>query len=317
MQMDFSPNPEGAVIVMGAAGVDIVGRLKGEVHMGASNPAHIRTSFGGVARNVAETLARLGQPVQLMAAVGQDEMGVRLVNQLVEAGVGVSAIQRLPERPTGAYLAMVNTRGELQFALDDMRATAALTPLYVEQHAGLFADASALFVDSNLPKETLRKAISLARKARLPIIADPTSIHLAHKLRPYLRHLSLTTPNAAEAGILCDLCVDVAQSDQALEAAKRLVSLGVKIAVITLAQFGLCYATSASSGYIPALRTEIVDPTGVGDALTAALIFALLNEIPLDDAMGLGVSAAALTLHHMGTVLPDLTLEKLYDRLVI
>jgi pseudouridine kinase len=84
-----------------------------------------------------------------------------------------------------------------------------------------------------------------------------------------------------------------------------------------LGQFGVCYATSDTSGQIPAIRTEIADPTGAGDAMTATVIFALLNDIPLDDAVRLGVSAATLTLRHPGAVLPDLSLEKLYDQLVI
>jgi len=44
-------------------------------------------------------------------------------------------------------------------------------------------------------------------------------------------------------------------------------------------------------------------------------LFALLNDISIDDAVRLGVSAATLTLRHRGAVVPDLTLEKLYDQL--
>jgi pseudouridine kinase len=43
----------------------------------------------------------------------------------------------------------------------------------------------------------------------------------------------------------------------------------------------------------------------------------LLNGIQIDEAMQLGVSAASLTLRYRGAVVPDLTLEKLYDRLVV
>ena len=181
----------------------------------------------------------------------------------------------------------------------------------------MFKEASLVFVDSNLPKETLRAAVSLARRARLPICADPTSTALANRLRPYLSRLRLITPNSAEAGILCDCSVDVTRRGPAMEAAKYLVSQGVEVAIISLGEFGVCYATSETSGRVPAIRTEVVDPTGVGDAMTAAVIFALLNEIPLDDAIRLGVSAASLTLRHIGAVLPDLTLQKLYDQLVI
>lgn len=314
---EFSPKPEAPVLVLGAAGVDIVGILKGDMHAGTSNPSRIRSSFGGVARNVAENLARLGHPVTLLSAVGADRIGEQLIQETAQAGVDVSTVVRIPDCTTGAYLAVVNSKGELQFALDDMHTVASLTPEFVKQKANLFKEASMLFVDANLSKDTLRAAISLARRAKIPICADPTSVGLADRLIPHLPHLRLTTPSAAEAGILCGCSIDPARRCQSLEAAKRLVSQGVEIAIITLGQYGICYATSETSGYIPAMRTEIVDPTGGGDALSATVIFALLNDIPLDDALRLGVSAATLTLGYPGAVVPDLTLEKLYDQLVI
>jgi pseudouridine kinase len=129
--------------------------------------------------------------------------------------------------------------------------------------------------------------------------------------------LKLVTPNCAEAEILCDRPVDASKPNQVMDAAKCLVGQGVRFAVITLAQFGVCYATSEVHGQVPAIHTEIVDPTGGGDALTGAVLFGLLNEIPFDDAIRLGVSAAALTLRYPGAVIPDLSLERLYDQLVI
>ena len=96
-----------------------------------------------------------------------------------------------------------------------------------------------------------------------------------------------------------------------------MVTQGVALPIITLAEFGVCYATSETSGYIPAIRTETLDPTGAGDAMTAAVIFALFNDVPVDEAVRLGTSAASLALRYPGTVVPELSLEKLYDELVI
>ena len=317
MDYIFSPSPESPILVIGAAGVDIVGSLFGGLNPGASTPSQIRSSPGGVSRNVAENLARLGQPVILLTAVGEDQTGDQLIQHTCDAGVEVKFVIGTHDYPTGTYLALVNSKGELQYALDDMRAITSLTPDYLQEHADLFQEASLLFVDANLSKETLRKAISLAHRANLPICADPTSSMLASRFCPYLTRLSMITPNSTEAGILCDRTIDVSKRRQAMEAAKYLVSLGVDIAIVTRAHYGVCYATSETSGQVPAIRTEIVDPTGSGDALTAAVIFALLNGIPLDGAMRLGVSAATLTLRHSGSVVPDLNLEKLYDQLVI
>ncbi|MCI0520247.1 MAG: carbohydrate kinase family protein [Chloroflexi bacterium] len=310
------PNRDGPALVLGSAGVDIVGRLKGDIRLGTSLPAQIRTTFGGVARNVAENLARLGQSVRLITVVGNDEQGERLLKGLESAGVDISATVCTTEYATGAYIAAINGQGELQFGLDDMRAINCITPEYLRKRADLFRDASALFIDANLPKDVLRTAVSLARRSRLPICADPASAVLAARLKPYLSALTLIAPNNEEACILCDL-PKVSTRKQALQAAKCLVSQGVALAIITMGEQGLCYATSETSGHIPALRTEILDPTGAGDALSAAVITALLNDIPVDDAVRLGVSAASLTLRYRGAVAPDLSLEKLYDQLVI
>lgn len=313
MTEEFVYNPEKPVLVIGAAGVDLVGRLKDDLLPYTSNPARIRSSFGGVGRNVAENLARLGQPVTLLTAVGQDHAGDQLLEGVAEAGVDVSHVLRSPEQPTGTYLAVVNPDGAMQFGLDDMRAIAALSAEHVRSHAGLFEQASLVFVDANLPKETLRAVMAQARKAGLPICADPTSQALAERLKPYLPRLRLVAPNAAEAAILCGYDFEVTGRRKALAAAKCLVGQGVDIAIIALAEAGVCYATSATSGHIPAMRTEILDPTGAGDALTATVLFALLNHIPIDDAVRLGVAAASLTLRYRGAVVPDLSLETLYE----
>ena len=77
------------------------------------------------------------------------------------------------------------------------------------------------------------------------------------------------------------------------------------------------YATPSTSGFVPALEVDVVDPTGAGNALTATVIYALLNDIPLDEAVRLGVSAATLTLDSHETVRSDLSLESLYAQLII
>lgn len=314
---DFSPSPQAPALVIGAAGLDVVGKVKVDLKPGTSNPAQIRFSFGGAARNVAENLARLGQPTNLISAVGEDQVGDRLLEQLALAGVGTDAVLRTPDFPTGTYIAAVNSAGLLQFALDDINATSALTPQVILTHQDLFHTSSLVFIDANLPRDTLRTIFSLARKAHLPVCADPASVALASRLGQHLSRLRMVTPNSAEAAILCQREFQGSMRQEAFQAAKCLVAQGVELALVTLAELGVVYATSETSGHIPAVRTKIVDPTGAGDALSATVIFALLNDIPLDDAIQLGVTAAALTLQHRGTVIPDLSLEMLYDNLVV
>ena len=316
---DSFPNidPGQPVLVLGAAGIDLIGRLESDLKPATSNPARIRRSYGGVARNVAENLARLGQPVRLITVVGEDTSGDEMLEYTAKAGVDISAVLRSKEFPTGYYMGVVNNNGVLQYALDDMRLLDEITPHYLKEREELFKSASLIFVDANLPVKVLRAAVTLAKRAKIPICADPTSSSLAERLPAFLPKIYLVTPNCKEASVLTGLTFEAGERDSALEAARALVNQGVKVALVALAEFGVVYATSETSGYVPAMRTSISDPTGAGDALTAALLFALLNDINLDDAIRLGVSAASLTLRHPGSVYPNLSLEGLYDQLLV
>lgn len=306
---------EGHVLVIGSAGVDIVGRPSHALQTGTSNPGMLRMSDGGVARNVAENLARLGLDVVLITAIGDDRSGRRLLEQAVDVGINMEHSIVLEDQRTGAYLAVLDNHGNLHLGLDDMRTASSITPAYLRAHKQLFTTARAMFLDANLAPETLQTAIRMASRANVPIVADPTSLTLAPRLSKHLDRLWLLTPNEAEAGALCPSSVLHADPASAIDAARHLVSHGVTNAIITMAEFGLGYATASSSGHVPAIKTDIIDPTGAGDALTAAVMFALLNEIPVDEAVQLGLAAASLTLRRKGTVAPDLSLELLYNQL--
>lgn len=295
--------------------MDMVGRVKSDLRPHTSNPAQIRYTFGGAARNVAENLLHLGTSVTLLTILGSDEAGDNLLQAISEEGANVDAILRSTNYPTGTYLAVVNSDGILEFGLDDMRILTELSPNYIHAHEDLFKESSLLFFDANLPKETLKTVMSIARREKLPVCADPTSEALATRLRPYLPRLRLVVPNCAEASILCNQESIISTRKEAIDAAKCLVSQGVEIAIVTMSESGVCYATSETSGYVPPVWTNIVDPTGAGDALTAAVLFGLLNQMPIDDAVRLGVAAGSLTLSYRGAVVPDLSLEKLYDQL--
>jgi len=305
------------VLVLGAAGMDVVGRLQSDLKPATSSPARIRRSYGGVARNVAENLARLGQSVRLISVVGKDKNGDEILEHTAKAGVDVSAVLRCEEYPTGYYMGVVDKNGMLKFAVDDMRLMAEMTTQYLKEHEELFKTASMVFVDANLPVKSLRTASSLARRAKIPICGDTASFTLAERLTKFLPKYHLLTANSKEAGVLTGLSFESSDRETAMEAARSLVNQGTRIALVTLAEYGVVYATSETTGHISAIRTRITDPTGAGDAMTAAVLFALLNDIDLDDAIRLGVSAASLTLRHTGSVYPHLSLEGLYDHLLV
>ena len=80
-----------------------------------------------------------------------------------------------------------------------------------------------------------------------------------------------------------------------------------------LQRIGSWVVRLASKADIPAVKTKVVDRTGAGDALTAGVVFGLVNGFPIDEAVRLGATAAALTLRHEQSVCPELSLDCLYN----
>jgi pseudouridine kinase len=305
------------ILVIGATLLDVKGKPFAGLEPGTSNPGQIRSSRGGTARNVAENLARLGADVSLISAIGKDDVGRQLMEQTADAGVDIELITVVPDHYTGIYMALLEEDGTLSVALDDTRVMNCITGQYIYQRRRLFREAAMVVFDGSLAPATIETIMRLADQYDVPVAADPSSARLANKLVPHLAGLHLVVPNEVEAATLCGLDYFGHDADASLDAARQLVRLGVNVGVVTLADFGLVYATSDENGAIPALYTEMVDSTGTGDAITSAIIFGMLNELPITECMRLGAAAAGLTVQTNQTVVPDLSLDMLYDHLVV
>ncbi len=303
------------VLVIGSTLLDTKGKPLAGLEPGTSNPGAIRRARGGTARNVAENLGRLGAEVTLITAVGDDNEGRFLLDPVREAGVALDHVIVSAENSTGGYMAILDTEGTLSVALDDVLVTQLITGRYLYQHRRLFREARMIFVDGSLSQGAIQTAFNLAAQFEVPVCADPSSTRLVAKLRPYLKQLHLAVPNEIEASALCDCDFEGYDVDASLDMARRLERLGVANVVVTLSDFGLVYATSEENGYIPARYHDFVDSTGTGDAITAAIMFGMLNDLPSVECMRLGAAAAGLTLQTHETVVPDLSLDLLYDHL--
>lgn len=305
------------ILLVGGTMLDTKGKPTHGLAPNTSNPGFIRSTRGGTARNVAENLARFGADVVLMSAVGDDATGRQLLQQTAVSGVNIEYVQTISGENSGAYIALLDPEGNLSVALDDVRVMRHITPDYLNRHRRLFRDAQMVLVDGSLTKDALATAVRLCQKYNVPLCADPSSTRLAHRLCPYIPDLSLVVPNEAEAAELCGVTYQGNTPEANMNVARQLVQLGVEIAVITMSDYGLAFATFDETGHLPANYTEKVDSTGSGDAVTAAIIFGLINELSPIEAIRLGAAAGSLTLQTSETVVPDLSLDMLYEHLIV
>jgi pseudouridine kinase len=296
------------VVVIGGANVDIKARSAGRATPTTSNPGHASMTPGGVGRNVAENLARLGVRTFLVSAIGRDALGDSLLSQTVAAGVRCEYVQRT-ELSTGTYTAVLDCDGELLVAVSDMAAVDGLGPGSVNEARDIITTAGLLVLDGNLASPTLSHASDLAAAAQVRIILEPVSVPKAALIASSItadRPLYAVTPNRDELTALTELPT---RTDKQLQrAADSLHRRGVEHVWVRLGARGSLFSTASSgASWLQAGSATVADVTGAGDAMLAAFCYAVLNGNDPIDAARYGQAAAVLTLASPHTVRPDLT----------
>jgi pseudouridine kinase len=287
------------VICIGGAAVDRKYRAFEPVLPGTSNPVRGERGFGGVARNVAENLARLGTATALVSCVGADDAGRSLSDYLQRAGVDVDAMIVAGDSRTAEYSAVLNPDGSLAVAFADMAIFDHLTPGRLEPLRPRLSRAQWLFADCNLPSESLAAIIDLARQNACRLAADTVSIAKAVRLPDDLTGIDLLFLNRDEAAAL--LAGGNASPEEMVQ---RLLERGAEDVVLTLGGEGCLVAGPDGLNRVPAASADIVDVTGAGDALVAGTLTGLLAGDGLSEAVVAGTKAAAATIASKDSVIP-------------
>jgi len=286
------------VAVVGGANVDVKARATATLAGATSNPGVVSRSAGGVGRNVAENLARLGHPVSLLSVVGDDADGAWLLERTAAAGVSVSSVRRAGR--TGSYVAVLDDSGELAVAVADMAATDAFSPDDLDLDA--LRAAAMVVLDGNLTAATVAAVLDAASQAGVPVVVDPVSVAKAARIAPLLgpeRPVHAMTPNRDEL-------VALGGSAAALHAR------GAELVWVRHGRDGSVLTTAADPDGGTRLPAPLVDPadvvdvTGAGDASLAAFCHRLLAGDAPAEAAAYGHRAAALTVASPHTVRPDL-----------
>jgi pseudouridine kinase len=302
---------QASVVVVGGANMDVKARSGRAVVAATSNPGTATMAAGGVGRNIAENLARLGTRTHLVAAIGADPLGDQVLSATSGAGVHVEHVRRTAAA-TGTYTAVLDADGELVVAVSAMAATDELSPQQVDAARDLLAAASMVVLDGNLAAKTLELALDLAAGSGSRVVLEPVSVPKAAALAPVLeagRPVFAVTPNRDELASLTDLPTRNAR--QVRTAARSLHDRGVELVWVRLGAAGSLLSSPDGEDELAPVPAEVVDVTGAGDAMLAAFCHALLDGADPAAAAAYGHAAAALTVASPHTVRPDLT-----DRLV-
>jgi len=312
VKSSLRPSPRiGPVVVVGGANIDILGITNATMVTHDSNPGRIDESPGGVARNIAENLARLGVETQLITALGSDSHGRYLAAECTEDGIITDASLVVDDLPGSRYLAICDSRGSLEVALSDMRALDRLTPEVLAERGTVIVGAALVVADCNLPVASLRW---LGDNVTVPLLLDPVSVAKAPRASEILDKLAALKLNVLEAGALLGRSVDADSGDEVAAAAVELLAAGVGRVFITLGPRGVHAADASGHLNLPAPEAMVANVTGAGDAFSAGVVYATLADMSLSETAAFGSAMAALALESGRTVSRAVNLETVLTR---
>ena len=279
------------IAVVGGVNIDIGGRSDAPLVAGDSNPGRIRSSLGGVGRNIAHNLALLGAKVRLITALGADDGAKRIEASCADLGIDLTDSLYVPDGATSTYLFLADSNGDMALAMNDMAIYEHLTPAFLETKLAALNAAALVVLDTNLGAESIRY---LGEHCTVPLFADPVSAAKAGKLEPILGRLHTLKPNLMEMEVLSGIRIT---NERELDAAcGMLLEKGVYQVFVSLGREGLYFRRQGCGALRKKSRPfPMKNATGAGDATMAGIVYAWVNGLSpgdtLDFALGAGLAA--------------------------
>lgn len=242
--------------------------------------------FGGKGGNQAVAVARAGAHSVMFGAVGDDDFGQFLRQNLRAAGVDDAYVATLPA-PSGMSVAIMDGQGDYAATIVsganlDLKAAALNAP-------DLWQDAALLILQNEVP-DSINLAAAIAAQARqIPILLNAAPARaLPRALIPLI---SVLVVNAVEAEMMgADPVTDLVT---AAAAAAKLCN-DFKAVIVTVGAQGLAAQSQDAQFTLPAERVKALSSHGAGDAFIGTLAAGLAQGAPLQNAAQAASKAAAL-----------------------
>ncbi len=283
------------ILCIGSVLWDIIGRSPASMRLGSDVPGRITRLPGGVAMNIATTLARFGARPAILSAIGRDAEGDELIAACAHIGLITDHIYRSDDLPTDRYMAIEGANGLIAAVADAHSLEAAGDKILRPLANGALGKALSpwpglIALDGNLTEALLSQIATSPLFAAADLRVAPASPGKAERLLPLLTNDRVTLYlNLEEA------CLLTRQShDTAAAAAEALLARGAARVLVTDGGRACALGTKGTgviSDRPPAVMVARV--TGAGDTFMAAHIMAERRGDAPAPALASALGAAA------------------------
>ncbi|GAA2589661.1 carbohydrate kinase family protein [Actinomadura fulvescens] len=289
-----------AVVTLGVHIVDVLARPVEAIPPGQGTVVvdQVRLTAAGSAAGTAVALARLGNDVVSVGAIGDDELGDLLVAVMTRHGVDVTGlVRRTADQTSASILPIRPDGGRPSFHVPGANLTLAASAV----EPGLLAAADVVHlggtdVTFGLNDPAFFEMLAAARSAGTVVTMDllSTMPDLITGARSFLPYVDYFLPNEEQA-------LTMAGTDDVVRAARKLAGEGPRAVLVTLGEHGSLIASPEGVERLPALAVDVVDTTGCGDAYCAGFITGLQHGKDLLEAARWGTAAAATVAQGLGS----------------
>lgn len=300
------------VAVFGTVFVDCKGFAGKAYNPQGRNLGHIEFFHGGVGRNVAENLARLGLTVRFVSTVDESALAEEVRERLGQTGLELQWLQPAC-RGMGMWLAVLGPTGELAGSVSQMPDLTGLGEMVQAAGAELLAGVDQVVLELDLNAELTLRVLELAGQRGLPVHGIPGNLSVILERPEILPRLASFICNDIEGGrLLKQELSQLAPEEIAAVLRAYVEARGLQSMVITLGARGAVYydAVRGESGYQPVLPADVIDSTGAGDAFFSGAVYGLSRGASLRRAVAYGTQVAAWTIACAENTCPDLAQRK-------
>ncbi len=294
-----------SIVVIGTTFVDIKGYPFAKYIPGGRNAGRVVQVHGGVSRNVVEDIANVELRPTFVTVVNDDGAGLDVLEKLARHKVNIRYARRVHDS-MGTWLAVFDHTGDVIASISKRPDPSAISDILREQGDEIFAEADAVAVEADIDDGIMKQILSLAEKHRKQVYALVSNMSIALERRDLLRSVDCFVCNVQEAGqFFSEEYTHLTPEELSRCLADRVRAGELRRMVVTLGGQGAVYADAdGSSGVIPALKVDVIDTTGCGDAFFAGVCIGLTYGKTLPESCRIGTRLAGSVITTRENVCP-------------
>lgn len=279
------------IVVVGSLNMDYVIEISYMPKVGETLSANKTSNVpGGKGANHAYAVGKLGSNVSMIGAVGNDDCGNKLIENLKSVSVNTCGVKVIENQPTGQAYITVESNGENTIII--VAGTNGLVNKeLIQKNIELIEKSDIVIMQLEIPLETVEYVKEIAAEMGKTVIVDPAPA-VSGLSESFWNGIDYIKPNKIELEILTYR--ELNTIDAIKDAAKEMLNKGVKNVIVTMGGDGCLLMTNEMEKIFPIKKVKAVD------SFIGAFALALSQGKSCDDAILLGQKVSALVVTRKG-----------------